>query len=182
MASENEASIWVSSAPIALRKTPLSRCSSQHQARSPDRSITASASFSRNLSRKQAHAPPSDASASTDSSKLSSRSTSNRVLLYTTASNHVSEQISYRWRPAASRWCSDLGLKKLKKRLIHPSFKGLRLTPSPDVHCCTDERRRGEAVRFVLARNQKRQRRRLGSDPSPRFTACDRRGVRSVGT
>jgi len=40
----------------------------------------------------------------------------------------------------------------------------------------------GEAVRFVVARNQKRQRRRLGSDPNPRFTACDRRGVRSVGT
>ena len=39
---------------------------------------------------------------------------------------------------------------------------------------------RGEAVRFVVARNPKPQRRRFGSDPSLRFTACDRRGVRSV--
>ena len=31
MASQNEASIWVSSAPIAARNTPRSRCSSAHQ-------------------------------------------------------------------------------------------------------------------------------------------------------
>ena len=36
MASQNEASIWVSSAPIAVRNTPRSRCSSAHHQRSSD--------------------------------------------------------------------------------------------------------------------------------------------------
>jgi hypothetical protein len=44
MASQNEASIWVSSVPIAARNTPRSRCSSAHHQRSPDLSTTASAS------------------------------------------------------------------------------------------------------------------------------------------
>ena len=45
MASQNEASIWVSSAPIAVRNTPRSRCSSAHHQRSSDLSTSASASF-----------------------------------------------------------------------------------------------------------------------------------------
>ena len=45
MASQNEASIWVSSAPIAARNTPRSRCSSAHHQRSSDLSTSASASF-----------------------------------------------------------------------------------------------------------------------------------------
>jgi hypothetical protein len=45
IASQNEASIWVSSAPIAARNTPRSRCSSAHQKRSSDLSAIASASL-----------------------------------------------------------------------------------------------------------------------------------------
>jgi hypothetical protein len=45
MASQNEASIWGSSAPIAVRNTPRSRCSSTHHRRAPDLSTSASASF-----------------------------------------------------------------------------------------------------------------------------------------
>jgi Domain of unknown function (DUF4158) len=44
-ASQNEASIWASSAPIAARNTPRSRCSSAHQPRSPDLSTNVSASL-----------------------------------------------------------------------------------------------------------------------------------------
>src|SRR5580704_8289961 len=44
MAAQNEASIWVSSAPTVARKTPRSRCSSAHQKRSSDLSTRASAS------------------------------------------------------------------------------------------------------------------------------------------
>ena len=58
---------------------------------------------------KEHHAPPSGAkSASTAPGKLLSRSTSNCVFLYTSASNHVSEQNSCRWCPAASRVDNDL--------------------------------------------------------------------------
>jgi len=40
--------------------------------------------------------------------KLFSRAQGNRVFFYTSVSNHVSEQNSYRWCPAASRVYSDL--------------------------------------------------------------------------
>ena len=45
MASQNEASIWVSSAPKAARNTPRSRCSSAHQQRCSNLSTSASASL-----------------------------------------------------------------------------------------------------------------------------------------
>ena len=45
MASQNEASIWISSAPIAVRNTPRSRCSSAHHRRSSDLSTSVSASL-----------------------------------------------------------------------------------------------------------------------------------------
>jgi hypothetical protein len=45
MAAENVASTSVSFAPVAARNSPRKRCSSAHQARSPDLSKTASASF-----------------------------------------------------------------------------------------------------------------------------------------
>ena len=45
LAAENVASTSVSFAPVAARNTPRKRCSSAHQARSPDLSKTASASF-----------------------------------------------------------------------------------------------------------------------------------------
>jgi len=47
--------------------------------------------------------------------KLLSRCTSNCVLRYTSPSNHVSEQNSYRWGPAASRADNDLGDGAVRK-------------------------------------------------------------------
>jgi hypothetical protein len=39
----------------------------------------------------------------------------------------------------------------LKERLIHPNYQGVRLTPSPDVHSCTDECRRRRSCLPALA-------------------------------